>query len=50
MVKMVTIIPLSEAPNLRVRPVGPGVVVVIVVGWWEIKSHFGAYVMLGLFG
>ena len=47
MVKMATIIPLSEAPNLRV---GPGVVVVIVVGWWEIKSHFGAYVMLGLFG
>ena len=47
MVKMATIIPLSEAPNLRLDS---GVVVVIVVGWWEIKSHFGAYVMLGLFG
>ena len=47
MVRMVTIIHLSEAPNPKV---GLGVVVVIVVGWWEIKSHFGAYVILGLFG
>ena len=23
---------------------------VIVVGWWELKSHFCAYVRLGLFG
>ena len=44
---MVTIIHLSEAPNPRV---GPGVVVIIVVGWWEMKSHFCAYFMLGLFG
>ena len=47
MVRVVTIIHLLEAPNPMV---GPGEVVVIIVGWWEIKSLFCAYFMLGLFG